>query len=54
MILGRRSGEVADLWLDDIDWRGGTIKARTRKNRRGALLPLPRIVGQALVDYLSR
>ena len=53
MTLGLRPGEVADLWLDDIDWRGGTIKVRTRKNRRGALLPLPRIVGQALVDYLS-
>ena len=50
--LGLRAGEVADLCLDDIDWRGGTIKVCTRKNRRGALLPLPRIVGQALVDYL--
>ena len=46
-------GEVADLRLDDIDWRGGTIEVRTRKNRRGALLPLPCVVGQALVDYLG-
>ena len=50
--LGLRPGEVADLCLDDIDWRGGTIEVRTRKNRRGAVLPLPRVVGQALVDYL--
>ena len=51
--MGLRPGEVADLRLDDIDWRGGTIEVRTRKNRRGALLPLPHVVGQALVDYLS-
>ena len=51
--LGLRPGEVADLRLDDIDWRGGTIEVRTRKNRRGAMLPLPRAVGQTLVDYLS-
>ena len=46
-------GEVADLRLDDIAWRGRTIEVRTRKNRRGALLPLPCVVGQALVDYLG-
>ena len=51
--LGLRPGEVTNLFLDDIDWRGGTIEVRTRKNRRGAVLPLPRVVGQALVDYLS-
>ena len=51
--LGLRPGEVADLRLDDIDWRGGTIAVRTRKNRRGAVLPLPRVLGQVLVDYLS-
>ena len=51
--LGLRPGEVTDLCLDDIDWRGGTIEVRIRKNRRGAVLPLPRVVGQALVDYLS-
>ena len=49
-----RPGEVADLCLDDIDWRGGTLQIRTRKNRRGAVLPLPRVAGQALVDYLRR
>ena len=52
--LGLRPGEVADLCLDDIDWRGGTLQIRARKNRRGAVLPLPRVVGQALVAYLSR
>ena len=51
--LGLRPGEVAALCLDDIDWRCGTLEVCTRKNRRGAVLPLPRVVGQALVDYLS-
>ncbi len=51
--LGLRRGEVAGLCLDDIDWRGGTLQIRIRKNRRGAVLPLPRVVGQALVAYLS-
>ena len=51
--LGLRPGEVANLCLDDIDCRGGTVEVRARKNRRGAVLPLPRAVGQALVDYLS-
>ncbi len=51
--LGLRPGEVAGLCLDDIDWRNGTIQIRARKNRRGAVLPLPRVVGQALVAYLS-
>ena len=51
--LGLRPGEVANLCLDDIDWRGGTLQIRIRKNRRGAVLPLPRVVGQALVAYLS-
>ena len=51
--LGLRPGEVADLCLDDIDWRVGTLQIRNRKNRRGAVLPLPRVVGQALVAYLS-
>ena len=30
--LGLRPGEVTNLFLDDIDWRGGTIEVRTRKN----------------------
>ena len=51
--LGLRPGEVAGLCLDDIDWRGGTLQIRARKNRRGAVLPLPRVVGQALVADLS-
>jgi len=50
--LGLRPGEVAALCLEDLDWRAGTIHLRTRKTRRGALLPLPRETGRAIVAYL--
>jgi site-specific recombinase XerD len=50
--LGLRPGEVADLCLEDLDWRAGTIHLRTRKTRRGAVLPLPREAGRAIVAYL--
>ena len=32
--LGLRSGEIAGLTLDDIDWRAGTITLRQTKSRR--------------------
>jgi len=50
--LGLRPGEVAQLRLQDIDWRSGTLHLRTRKTHRGALLPLPRQAGRAIVEYL--
>jgi site-specific recombinase XerD len=52
--LGLRPGEVATLQLEDIDWRSGTIRLRTRKTGRGAILPLPREAGRAIVDYLRQ
>jgi site-specific recombinase XerD len=52
--LGLRPGEVAALHLDDIDWRRGTVLLRTRKTRRGDVLPLPHDAGRAIVDYLRR
>jgi len=52
--LGLRPGEVAELHLEDIDWRTGTVRLRTRKTRRGALLPLPREAGRAIVAYLRK
>lgn len=51
--LGLRPGEVARLRLEDIDWRGATIRVRARKTGHGALLPLTRQVGAALADYLQ-
>ncbi|HLF12395.1 MAG TPA: tyrosine-type recombinase/integrase [Gammaproteobacteria bacterium] len=50
--LGLRPRELAELRLEDIDWRGGTLRLRTRKTRRGAVLPLPREAGHAIVIYL--
>ncbi|EQD28895.1 phage integrase family protein, partial [mine drainage metagenome] len=52
--LGLRSKEVAQLRLDDVDWRNSTVRVRTRKTGRGALLPLSHEVGKALSDYLER
>jgi site-specific recombinase XerD len=52
--LGLRPQEVADLCLDDIDWRSGVLHLRTRKTRRGAALPLPHAVGRAVTAYLCK
>jgi site-specific recombinase XerD len=52
--LGLRPGEVAALHLDDVDWRQSIIRLRTRKTGRGAVLPLPRDAGRAIVDYLRQ
>lgn len=50
--LGLRSGEIAALSLDDIDWRAGTVRLRRTKSRREHLLPLPQSTGLAIVAYL--
>jgi integrase len=50
--MGLRSGEVAALVLDDIDWHAGEITVSNGKRGRRERLPLPVDVGQALVDYL--
>jgi integrase/recombinase XerD len=49
--LGLRCCEVAGLCLDDIDWRAGEVTIRG-KGSATERLPLPRDVGEALVDYL--
>ena len=51
--LGLRGGEVAALSLDDIDWHAGRMTIRG-KGARLDQLPLPKDVGEALVDYLRR
>ncbi len=50
--LGLRSGEVACLSLDDIDWEAGTITLRRTKGRREDVMPLPLATGQAIAAYL--
>jgi len=51
--LGLRAGEVANLTLDDIDWRAAEIVVHG-KGRRDERLPLPIDVGEAIVGYLQR
>lgn len=51
--LGLRPSEIAQLCLEDIDWRAGTVTLGQRKNRRGAVLPVPHEAGRALADYLA-
>ncbi len=51
--LGLRSGEVARLSLNDIDWRAGTITLRRTKGRREDVLPLPAATGEAIAAYLK-
>jgi integrase/recombinase XerD len=50
--LGLRTGEVAGLRLEDIDWRHGELVV-TGKGRRSERLPLPTDVGEAIVAYLT-
>src|SRR3954452_9011671 len=51
--LGLRSGEVARLGLDDIDWHRGELRV-VGKGNRGESLPLPADVGAAITAYLRR
>lgn len=50
--LGLRSGEVASLRLDDVDWRAGCLRVRGKGNRDD-VMPLPADVGQALAAYVQ-
>jgi site-specific recombinase XerD len=49
--LGLRTGEVAALELDDVDWRAGELVVRGKGNRQERL-PLPVDVGEALITYI--
>jgi len=49
--LGLRSGEVAFLKLDDIDWNAGQVSVQGKCGHRTAL-PLPTDVGKAIAAYL--
>lgn len=51
--LGLRSGEVAALMLDDVDWDAGRLRV-CGKGAREVSLPLPVDVGQAIAAYLQQ
>jgi site-specific recombinase XerD len=50
--LGLRAGDVAQLRLDDIEWKTGSLRV-TGKSRYQVRLPLPQDVGDAIVAYLE-
>lgn len=50
--LGLRAGDVAQLRLGDIDWRGGTLLV-AGKSRYQVRLPMPQDVGDALLAYMD-
>ena len=50
--LGLRSGEVACLELDDIDWNVGQLRVCGKSGQRNEL-PLPTDVGEAIAAYLQ-
>jgi integrase/recombinase XerD len=50
--LGLRASDVANLALQDLDWKNGRI-ALMGKNRRQEWLPLPQEVGDAILRYLQ-
>lgn len=48
--LGLRSGDVAGMVVDDIDWRAGELTVTGKSGRRDRL-PVPVDVGEALAGY---
>ncbi len=52
--LGLHAAAVAALQLDDLDWRGATLRLASSKNGTAAGLPLLDDVGQALAADLRR
>ena len=51
--LGLRAGDIVQLQLRDIDWKGAWIHV-SGKSRRETRLPLTQELGDALVSYLTR
>lgn len=51
--LGLRSGEVASLRIEDVDWRAGELLIRG-KGPKIERLPLPADVGEAVAGWLQR
>lgn len=49
--LGLRASEVANITLDDIDWRAGEMLIHA-KGRQRARMPIPPDVGAAVVAYV--
>jgi len=52
-IYGMRSGEVATLKLENIDWENNQVKITRQKQRRSQVYPLIPLFGNALIQYLQ-
>jgi len=52
--LGLRASEVARIGLHDIDWRQSILYIKNTKSKRDRILPLPRRLGKAIVQYIKR
>lgn len=52
--LGLRAKEVAQLRLEDIDWRKNTLRLVGTKSRRDDQLPLPSSLAAAIVAYIRQ
>lgn len=50
---GVRGGQIRALRLEDIDWVGNQILFKALKHGKDSLLPLTRVVGESLLDYLQ-
>jgi site-specific recombinase XerD len=50
--LALRCSEVANLILDDLNWKDGTLTIRHTKSHSERTLPLSRVTGKAIESYL--
>jgi len=53
LTYGLRACEVANLRLNDIDWRRERLLVSERKAGHNTAYPLSTVVGEAIVDYLK-
>lgn len=51
---GLRAGEITALRLDDIDWTHDRLRIHHSKTGTHSELPLLRVPGEAIIDYLSK
>lgn len=51
--LGLRAGDIVQMRLQDIDWKGAWVHV-SGKSRRQTRLPLTQEVGDAIVSYLQK
>jgi site-specific recombinase XerD len=51
---GLRSGEVAKMCLEDVDWHGEVLRIARPKQRRAQQYPLTEETGEAILQYLQK